>query len=137
MTVVIIMTTCISFAFFIRRCLRRRIPPTTLVLRYPNLLEARDDQKYLLLSVPPAELKLLLVVVSLLHHFVGYDKQKLQFSWRDREQLVFLDISSFEEVRIPKDQIEAHENLKEGEVVKVLRCQGVFLGMEYATANDL
>lgn len=66
-----------------------------------------------------------------------YEKQKLQFSWRDGEQLVFLDISSFEEVKIAKEEIEAHETLKEGEVVKVLRCQGVFLGMEYATANDL
>jgi len=66
-----------------------------------------------------------------------YDKQKLQFSWRDGEQLVFLDTTSFEEVKISKDELEAHETLKEGEVVKVLRCQGIFLGMEYATDNDL
>ena len=66
-----------------------------------------------------------------------YDKQKLQFSWRDGEHLVFLDIDSFEEVKIPKEQIETHEILKEGDIVKMLRCQGFFLGMECATANDL
>lgn len=122
MTVVTIMTTCISFAYL--TCVGKRGKGGGFIrAKLRNLTNQAVFEKTYTSDEVVEE--------------ADYDKQKLQFSWRDGEQLVFLDISSFEEVKIPKDQIESHENLKEGEVVKVLRCQGVFLGMEYATANDL
>ena len=60
----------------------------------------------------------------------SYEKSKAQFSWAEGDTLVFLDSTSFEEIRIPKDTADAETQFVDGETYKLMKCEGKYIGIE-------
>lgn len=59
-----------------------------------------------------------------------YMKQIVQFSWKDGDEFVFIDNTTFEEIKITKDLIDESMIIKEGENVKILKCEGIVIGID-------
>ena len=66
-----------------------------------------------------------------------YDKRKARYSWTDGDNLVFMDSETFEEIRLPKDTAVSEDEplpqFKEGEEVKLLQCEGKYIGIDILT----
>ena len=60
----------------------------------------------------------------------NYTKQVVQYSWQDGNELIFIDNTTFEEIKISKDLIEDDINFKEGEYVKILKCESTVIGID-------
>lgn len=64
-----------------------------------------------------------------------YEKKKAQFSWVDGDTLVFLDETTFEEIRMTQEQAGTDEKFKEGETYKLMMCDGKYIGIELVEQN--
>ena len=60
----------------------------------------------------------------------AYEKIYAQFSWKDGESLVFLNSTTFEEIRMTQEQAGDEIEFKEGERCKLLHCDGKFIGID-------
>lgn len=58
------------------------------------------------------------------------DREAVQFAWRDGDNFVFISTVSFEEIRIPKDDVDNNEFIKEGQEVKLLKFRDTLIGVE-------
>ena len=61
---------------------------------------------------------------------------KVQYSWRDGDEFVFMNPRSFEEVRVPKDDIENFLFLSEGQDVKLMKFDGKIIGVELPLVSE-
>ncbi|MCS7151931.1 MAG: elongation factor P [Endomicrobia bacterium] len=65
-------------------------------------------------------------------------KKKKQYMYQAGDNFVFMDLETFEEIQVPKDQIgEAVKFLKEGVEVEGLYLKDEFLGIELPISVDL
>lgn len=58
------------------------------------------------------------------------EKPKVQFSWLDGNELVFIGINSFEEMRVSTDLVHNYGLLSAGEEYRLIKCEGKFTGVE-------
>jgi elongation factor P len=66
----------------------------------------------------------------------SFEKTRAQFSWTDGDTLVFLDSTSFEEIRITKEHANTNETFKEGEIYKLLQCEGKYIGIDLVAPEE-
>lgn len=59
-----------------------------------------------------------------------YEKTKAQFSWEEGDTLVFLDSATFEEIRVEKKAADADMKFIDGDVYKLMKCEGRYIGIE-------
>jgi elongation factor P len=58
------------------------------------------------------------------------EREAVQYSWLDGDNFVFISTVSFEEIRIPKDDVDNSEFIKEGQEVKLLKFRDTIIGVE-------
>ena len=66
----------------------------------------------------------------------NYMKQVVQFSWKNGDELVFIDDTTFEEIKIKNDLLDESMIIKEGDYVKVLKCEGIIIGLDLITKRN-
>jgi elongation factor P len=58
------------------------------------------------------------------------NKEAYQYSWTDGENYSFMHCDTFEEVQVPKEEIEDYEWLLEGQKVKLVKFNNKVIGVE-------
>jgi elongation factor P len=58
-------------------------------------------------------------------------KIKSSFSWLDQEDLIFMNLETFEEIRILKEYVPNAGLLAEGEEYKIIQCEGKYVGVDF------
>mmetsp|Transcript_24411 Transcript_24411/g.35874 ORF Transcript_24411/g.35874 Transcript_24411/m.35874 type:complete len:200 (-) Transcript_24411:152-751(-) len=64
---------------------------------------------------------------------VESEKHNAQYSWTDGNDLIFLNSTTFDEIRISKDIVSNHQYLAEGEEYRVMKIEGKYVGVEFPT----
>ena len=61
------------------------------------------------------------------------EREKVQCTWEDTHEFVFMDMTTFEEKRVPKEDVSAAKFLEEGVEVKLQVYNGKVIGKELIT----
>lgn len=59
------------------------------------------------------------------------EKIKVQFSWVDNDELVFIDVKSFEEIRINQEFVHNYGLLNPGDEYRIIKCDGKYIGVGF------
>ena len=70
----------------------------------------------------------LLILISIP---IELEKEMAQYSWLDGNSYVFMNNETFEEVRVPIDDVDNKAFLVEGQIVKLLKFRDNVIGILY------